>query len=201
MLTYGMIENSYNKKGYQFHKQKGRMNVFGIRKKNGVPDKYDDTIGLAWSNGTAHLLTYAGTTDPGLFFLRTPLNVNGTFILMPGQYVDSHMIGIHRTYRALVQIKQLKGWRDNNKNDIIDYDPVKVATDATGVNIHYGDGSFKVGMNSAGCQVIYGRNNFEQFMDYIDAHVTNGFPNRFTYTLFDEDEVVSGDIPSAATVV
>lgn len=201
-FTWQQVKAAYDRKGYIFHMEPKKINIFGIRSSSKVPDAYDDWIGIAWMNGDPQCELFEATTDPGLYYLKSPLNVNGTSILMPGQYVNSHTTGIHYTYRALVQRGVLRVWRDNDRDAEFDYPADKIYTDASGINIHFADIRFKsVGPNSAGCQVIHGAMNWEKFMTAVDMNETEKHGRMFNYTLFDERDMYGEPAPVLAAAV
>ena len=61
--------------------------------------------GNAWET-----LLCDATTDPGLYYLEHPMNVDGTAILIPGQYIGSHKTGLHKGDHALIQCGKLRVW-------------------------------------------------------------------------------------------
>ena len=62
------------------------------------------------------------TTDPGLYWLENPMNVDGTAILAPGQYRGAYRIGKHRDdYQAVVQTGgEVAVYRDDDRNALLD---------------------------------------------------------------------------------
>jgi hypothetical protein len=188
---YDFVKKLYAKKGYQFFIGDMNLNIFGIRCKTST-NEYDDIIGVAYEkgfekSGYKYLEMYEGTTDPGKFYLNNPINENGTAILVPGQYLRSHKIGVHKNYTALVQDSTLKVYRDRNKDNIHDFNEIYQAPSNCGINIHYGKGDL-VDKWSAGCQVILSPNKFIDFMDLcLKSSVRRG--KYFTYTLFDIKDV------------
>ena len=120
------------------------------------------------------------------------MNVDGTAILVPGQYRGAYKIGLHRgSYEALVQRgsgDKVKVYRDGNKDDILDMDPEDIAEGRYGINIHKSssrdEGSENVDKWSAGCQVFSkpGSDGFEAFMALCNKSAEI-YSDQFTYTL------------------
>tara|TARA_R100001594_G_scaffold25476_2_gene49751 strand:+ start:3155 stop:3736 length:582 start_codon:yes stop_codon:yes gene_type:complete len=166
------------------------LNIIGVRKKNGTPDKFDDTMVVCYKkNGLWQEERWKVTTDPGLYHLFNPSRLEGTAILCPGQYRGAWKLGLHRgSYKALVQRKPVKVFRDASKNEMLDMDPNTVQEGLFGINIHRSNprgSSTIVNKWSAGCQV------FSSIYDYLDLiHLCEkqeaiGYSN-FTYTLIEE---------------
>lgn len=184
----------YKKKNYILLEAPYRMNVFGIRANTQANNKFDDLIGLVyWDYGKRwNVKFYSGTTDPGLFYLKDPINVNGTAIVVPGQYLQSHEIGLHKgKYKALVQKSPIKVYRDRDLDYIYDMDPTTIESGLFGINIHRANEnqtSTQVEQWSAGCQVIANPIEYDDFMETCEIHRTNS-GNEFNYALFLETEI------------
>ena len=101
------------------------LNLFGIRAKGGRINKFDDLLGCAYreaDDGPWRVAYWPATTDPGLYWLQHPMNVSGTAILMPGQYRGAYEVGFHLgKYRALVQRRPVRVWRDNDRDSTMTY--------------------------------------------------------------------------------
>jgi len=185
-ITIENIEKCFLKKGYVLYDSK--LNIIGVRSNDMTPDKFNDFIVLLWqSEGAWSLKTFRATTDAGLYYLNNPMNVNGTAILVPSQYLDVYAKGLHKGYPALQQMKKMKYWRDNNKDNRYDING-KVFEQIGGTNIHHaGADSQIVGKWSAGCQVIASMKDWGEFMNVVDSFVKK--QDLFTYTLITEDEL------------
>jgi hypothetical protein len=190
-ITTDSLVNVYKKNNYILKTNPYELNVFGIRSKGGMTNTFNDIIGalrLNWG-GSWEVLICKGTTDPGLYWLQHPMNVNGTAILMPGQYIGSHKTGKHNgKYRALVQCGKLRIWRDRDQDQEYDYTAPQDAIN-TGINIHHaGVNSIIVDKWSAGCQVCAILTEFQELMNQVDDHLTL-WPDLFDYTLFEEEKL------------
>ena len=203
----------YKTNNYRINETKNKefhLNIGGIRNKSRNSSKYDDFIFIfrkckkpinhtvskgdwqrVYQNGYC-LDIFAATTNPGTPNLLKPVNSKGAGIIVEGQYKDVYVKGLHNDYPALVQHGIFRVYRDNNKDEILDYDPTTIE------NIRYGGfnchraSKWKVvdviGLYSAGCQVHKNVNYFEQvFMYTIDESINEGF-KFFDYTLIKEEQ-------------
>ena len=164
------------------------LNIFGIRNSNGETNAFDDLIGMFYMwDGTWRGHFWAGTVDPGLYWLENPSNLKGTAVLCPGQYRGVYEIGKHRgQYDALTQVGPMRVWRDPDRDKHIDTWG-EVDEGFFGINIHKaGKVSTRVDKWSAGCQVFKESRDFEEFMDLCRKQISFNGWNTFTYTLIDE---------------
>lgn len=187
----------FEKKNYKwFSKADYNLNIIGIRSKAKVrcTNLFDDAIVVDYYvNNVHHRKIYSCTTTPGLFYLEHPLNNKGTAIMVPGQYLNSYAIGKHKgKYKALVQTKAIKVYRDNNADDIYDMLPDTIEDTLSGLNIHRTNEYFKskqVDKWSAGCQVFDEPSSFKSFMAVCEKQAEL-YGNSFTYTLIDEQKLI-----------
>lgn len=171
------------------------LNFIGIRKDTSSPDSFDDLHYIAYIDalGLERVFCAPITTDPGLFYLKNPINAKGCAILMPGQWLGMWKKGLHQgKYKALVQVKPVTVIRDANRDGVIDYNSGVKETGLFGINYHYGSASNilkRVGNASAGCQVV----PVKEDHDYVMA--LNSLQERFiqtsvtSYTLLLEKEL------------
>ena len=182
------------RKNYIISQEPFKLNIVGIRSKNNTPNSFDDTINIFYKDNTGTWIfkSYPATTDPGSPYLNAPINIKGTAILKPGQYINSHKIGLHRNeYKALVQQRPVIVMRDANKNNVLDFTSGKEDTRLFGINIHRASqtGTSKtVGKYSAGCQVFSNINDFNEFLQMCEKH-KGLHGNNFTYTLLIENDL------------
>lgn len=164
------------------------LNIIGVRNDRSEVNKFDDLICLVYKeNGNWITRSYPATTDPGLFHLREPSNVDGTAILVPGQYNGVYRIDKHRgKYDALCQREgQVRVWRDLNRDSILDYGGESVQG-YFGINIHRATShgaSSDVNKWSAGCQVFQNSSDFDEFMSICRLQTETHGWYTFTYTL------------------
>ena len=186
------IQEVLKKKEYSFFSKGAyNINIIGIRKTYKPElDKFDDILVVIYNNhkGFEEIKYFPITTETGKHYLNNPMNDGGTAILVPNQYKGSYSIGTHNgVYEALIQTGAVKVWRDNNKDDILDYTG-KESKGYYGINIHRANSLYNspnVGYYSAGCQVFENSDNFKGFMN-ICRTSKQYYGNKFTYTLIEE---------------
>lgn len=191
------ISKTMNDKGYAFF-TKGyyNLNIIGIRKDNNkkVTNKYDDILLVMYKNNKGWQQDiYKITTEPGDYYMRKKLgNPKGTAILVPGQYRGCWEIGLHNgKYKALVQRKPVKVYRDGNYDDKYDLEPNTIDNGVFGINIHRSNQGWTrmtVDQYSAGCQVFNNPQDFAKFLETCDKQAKL-YGNSFTYTLIDEEDL------------
>lgn len=195
-LTKDIIEKAVKKLNYDwFENGDFNVNIVGVRNSttgDKVTNSFDDFITISYKeNGVWKFHKFKATTEAGRTYMKSPMNKNGTAILIPNQYKGSHAIGLHQgQYKALRQVGKLKIWRDSDKDDVYDYVNV---TDSfnDGINIHRANKngeSIYVQNWSAGCQVIASSKDFETFMRVIEKSASM-YGNKFTYTLITSNDL------------
>lgn len=177
---------------------KWNVNIFGIRSADTTPNKWNDCIGIVYTDGgeKERIFAVEGTTDPGKTPLMTPVNSKGCAILVPGQYTGAYEIGIHNAakktaHQALVQRHQpVNVYRDGNRDFNYDMIDSTIERGFFGINIHRASKWGPIDepdLYSAGCQVINDPQDFADFMSFVKKS-SAVYGNRFTYTLFTEQE-------------
>ena len=199
-MGYEEIKALYKEKGYIFHEEPNNPNLFGRRNADLVTvDKFNDMIGFAMvtEDGRKVCHEWIGTTKPGLKNLDgVPFNPDGTAILIPGQYPNAWILGLHhrndplKRYPAYQQRTSgvWKVWRDKDADGQFDMSG-KVFTNAEGINGHRASRNNKgehVGLDGAGCQVILHEDEFLQWLWAGKNALDKGLPNSFHYTLFQD---------------
>ena len=178
------------KKGYKVFENKWDLNIIGVRKKDGIPNKFDDRIYVICKNDSNEWQewSWSATTDPGTYWMTESMNKLGTAILKEGQFRGSWKIGLHKGEKpALVQIKPVTVYRDNDHDAQHDYN-LGESTGLYGINIHRaGANSTNVDKWSAGCQVFAKDSDFEKFMAICGKQVAAGHGDIFSYTLLKEE--------------
>lgn len=179
-LVFGDEKNGYD------------LNIFGIRSRSCRENTFDDVVGVMYlENGGWCCYMFPATTDPGVYWRENPMNVDGTAILVPGQYRGAYKIGRHKGYVALQQQRCVKVYRDNNKDSIMEMDPRTIKSGMYGINIHRAgaaSSSSLVHKWSAGCQVVADPIHFN-FLMALAEKSASVFGNSFTYTLLEESDV------------
>jgi hypothetical protein len=177
--------------GYVYFEGKWDLNIVGIRSNSTKSDSFDDRILVICKNDADEWQewSWSATTDPGLYWLRNPMNVAGTGILKEGQWRGCWKLGLHKGKKALVQIKPVTVYRDKNKDAVIDFAKGE-SSGIFGINVHRaGLRSTKVDKWSAGCQVFANDSNFEEFLFLCKKQVDHGHGDVFSYTLLKESEI------------
>jgi hypothetical protein len=196
LFTPDKIVEVFKKKNYILFEDPYRLNLFGIRNKETQSNTFNDLIGMVYKDygGSWNTHLYMATTDPGKYWLQNPMNVNGTAIVVPGQYIDVFTFGTHKsTYKCLVQCAKIKVYRDNDKDDILDFDPITVQSGIFAIQMHRASDShtsIQVDKWSAGCQVIASPIDFADLMEMTENWHAPMYGNKFNYTLFKEEDFV-----------
>lgn len=183
------------RKGYKIWTGAYDLNVIGIRNPNRMADSFDDTLAIAYldSLGNKRLELMPITTDPGLNYLKKPMNGKGCAIIAPGQYLGMWRIGMHQgKYRALVQVKPCTVYRDNNLDNQLDWDTAKAETGLFGINLHYvssGTIARTVGNGSAGCQVLPAKEDHDRVLSLVDLQLRYVKSDAVSYTVLLESEL------------
>ena len=193
------IKEIIEKKGYTFFNldKPYNLNIIGIRSKSNIPNSFDDKIIVIYrdNNGQERLLSFKATTDPGLYWLQHPMNIDGTIIMVPGQYKSCYKIGTHRGYKALQQVGSMTYVRDADRDKVLDFElinnPKKIITGVFATNLHRANSDFEstqVDKWSAGCQVIADPVDFAMLMNVCDKSAEL-YGNKFSYTLLEEKDL------------
>lgn len=186
-----------DKKGYAFFtKGEYNLNIIGVRHKGSiVTNHFDDCIVVIYNTPKEKNVkrVFICTTLPGKKAMEHPINYKGTAILKEGQYRGAYKIGYHKgKYKALVQCKPLPVYRDNNKNNKFDLNPICIDNGVFGINIHKAgksdNGSTLVDGWSYGCTVFKKSIDFESFMRLINRS-SEKYGDKFTYTLINESDL------------
>jgi len=198
LLTFDNIKSTVESRGYKFFDTPDRrlnLNLVGVRRDNEGTNTFDDYLLVLYREEELAVISqYEVTTDPGKYWLENPTNPKGTAVLKPGQYRSTWQLGKHQgKYDALVQRKPVKVWRDNNKDEVIDYNNITTLVDEGyfGINIHRSnpyDQSYVINKWSAGCQVFKKIEDYDKFME-LCKDSAKIYGNSFTYTLITEKEL------------
>ena len=195
--TREQVEVAVKSKGYVWFEDSNNkgfdVNIIGIRNTSTgqkVTNVFDDLLTLSYKDetGTWKYHQWTATTDPGKKGVMEYHNKDGVARLVEGQYRGSHTIRLHQgKYEALGQAKNVKVYRDANK-DLI-YDENKITEGVYGINIHKaGADSTYVENWSEGCQVFKKSADFEEFMK-ICRKAKDIHGNSFSYTLIKSTDI------------
>ena len=192
------IKSYFESKDYKFFDtpdKKLNINIIGVRRDNQGTNTFDDFLLVLYRQKEEMIShRYQITTDPGKYWLINPINPKGTAVLVPGQYRSTWQIGKHQgKYKALVQRKPVKVYRDSSKDEIIDYKNISTTIDEGyfGINIHRSnpyDQSYAINKWSAGCQVFQKVEDYDKFIKLCTESAAI-YGNGFTYTLIEEKDL------------
>lgn len=167
------------------------LNIISVRSERRQAGVYDDYLFVVYRDEFGQWVQnqWPVTTDSGLYYLEHPMNPNGTAILKEGQYRGAYQIGKHQgKYDALVQRKPVKVYRDSNRDQTLDFNPITIESGLFGINIHRSSLTRfpdEIGKWSAGCTVFKYAKHFDDFMSICNK-AAKKFGNSFTYTLIEE---------------
>ena len=192
------IKKTVEAKGYKwFEGGDYNLNIVGVRNSNTnneVTNKFDDKITVSYSvDGEMKYHEWTATTDPGQHWEKNLLNKDGVAILVPNQYRGSHEIRKHQgKYDAICQKKNVKVYRDKNKDGKYDMLEESIQEGIFGINIHkagkFKNGSTQIDKWSAGCQVFSKESDFNQLME-LAYKAKEKYGNSFTYTLIESKDI------------
>jgi len=197
--TREQIKCAVESKGYKwFENGNYNLNIVGVRNSEThgkVTNRFDDCLTVSYNiDGEEKFHCFKATTDPGSHWEKNLLNKDGVAILVPGQYRGSHKIRKHQgKYEALCQKKEVKVYRDNNKDGVYDMLEENIHEGIYGINIHKAgsrvNGSTQIDKWSAGCQVFSKESDFNQLME-LAYKAKDLYGNSFTYTLVESKDLV-----------
>ena len=169
------------------------LNLVAVRSKetHRKPDLYLDDMHVIWKEG-GHWRQWSAacTTSPGAYYLAHPMRPSeGCAIMAPGQYRGAYKRGLHKGTECLRQHRPVSFYRDNDRDGELDLDESTLRKANTGLHIHRGGRSDRVGKYSAGCQVLH-PNDMLHLVKLCDAQIShNPGWDTFTYTLLDEAQL------------
>jgi hypothetical protein len=189
-MILGKLRAILRHKRYELYTRPYELNIVGLRGNSTEPNKFDDEIHVFYRISPIkwNYHVFKATTDPGTFWLKNPMQTQGTAILSEGQYLNTYQLGMHQgKYKALVQRKAVTVIRDYDRNAKLDFLNGTKTKGLFGINIHRANktGTTRtVDKYSAGCQVFENADAFQRFLELCDHH-RQLYGNQFTYTLID----------------
>lgn len=174
---YERLRNACKTKGFSWDESPLQLNIVGVRgflierggKIENQNNSYNDTLFICYldQNGKAHAVPFVASVDPGRWYQDNPLNPKGCAHLCEGEY--DYAIGIHKNYRALVQVGTVTVERWVGR--VRPAKPHRETVAGIGINIHAGTLGPLVENASAGCQVILSAgpqgHQWRKFMQYV----------------------------------
>lgn len=151
------------------------LNLIGIRNSSNISNFFDDWYVCFYRlNKKWNIHYYNATLDPGRDELTHPsfpeAQSRGTFILKEGiQFKSAWTLGYHGggnwRHIALLQTGIVTGYRDNDRDTLLDCEPQSITSGFYGIN-HHAASLWSViptvGRYGAGCQVIQDPNHHQQ---------------------------------------
>ncbi|MFZ4696357.1 MAG: hypothetical protein ACOYMV_14650 [Verrucomicrobiia bacterium] len=158
-------------RGYFLNEGKPGVNDLGI---------YEDAIIRRIGED---LTLWRASVDPGLKYVREPMNPKGCASLMSGLWW--YEIGEHKNHPALTQACPVVVRRLDREGR-----PAQSESGFFGLNIHSGGAEYSVGGFSAGCQVIQSPEGpwgetWKRFFDPLSAAMRESKQTRVPYLLVD----------------
>lgn len=176
--SVNQLKEQFDKLGYQWPK----FHLIGIRSKKDLPNQFDDKFYLISGD---NCYVYTGTTNPGTYWLKNPMQKIGAAVLAVGQHFECWKLGLHRgVYKAWVQAKPVTVYRDNDKDDKSENNGVS-EKGLFGINVHRASEKWiskLIDRWSAGCQVL---NNPAHYSQFIKLSEQSG-QKLFTVTILSE---------------
>jgi len=180
------FKNLYKEYGVEIDK----FNLFGIRnEENQEQDEWNDYIGFFTD---INIYFFKGTTDPGYYYTKNPVNKDGTAHLCLGFHKQIWKIGLHKgKYEAFCNkwpCNKTRIWRDFDADGELDYSDEKIYTGYFGINLHRANEDYlvsTVGKYSAGCQVVRNNNSFQ----FILEEAKKSGLEKFSYFLFNKNQI------------
>lgn len=162
--------------------------ILGVRSNEDVADKFDDKFYLF--KGEEFIMVSSGTTNSGIYGLLNfkKWNREGVFVMKSDYWHYSiWQHGLHkRKMKALVQAREVVGYRDGNSN-LKNEEIGNEVEGYFGINFHTVSYTKKnnhistlIGKWSVGCQVVNNVGKYYEILDYLKNQ------NRITYCLINE---------------
>lgn len=193
MTDYQQLKKALERKNYLFFDDRDyNLNLVGVRSDDNRSGQFNDRLMVAFKQHGAELcFSFAFTTDPGVYWRENPMHVDGTAVVVPGQYRGLWRIGSHQgLYEALTQTKRVTVARDNNRDSVAEIDG-EHQTGIFGINLHRAHQRKKikeVEKWSAGCQVVADPDEYAILMG-VCRKAAKLWGNSFTYTLIEEGDL------------
>ena len=138
-MTYDELKTAVRAAGHVFFDHRlFNLNVVGVRTDDDAANTFNDWLYVAYRDYTrAELcLAFQMTTDPGVKYRKNPINEKGTGIIVPGQHRGVWKRGLHKGQPALVQVRPIPVYRDDNCDEILDFDKTTIERVMGGFNCH-----------------------------------------------------------------
>lgn len=175
-------------KGYTvFDSRPWSLNIIGARRSDGTRDNRMFVI-CKDDSEKIRMWSWSVTTNPGLFWIQSPINQVDNASLAPGQYLDCWQFGNYNGRSALKLAKPVKVYKIANKSVVLDIEP-EAFSDSLYENNFYRSENGSQGSDkwSAGCQVFLRDSEFRDFLELCNKQVLAAKSSTFSYTLLEEE--------------
>lgn len=197
-IDWFQIKKLFANHNYRFFERPHSLNIFGIRNENKEADKFDDIIGLAWTQKDAEgdlqkcARVFWGTLDSGAYYLQNPMDPGGAAGIVEGQYLKVWQLGKFLGQPALIQVTSFKVYRDANRDTILDYNPKRATSGLYGIFLHEHYQNQKIAQHvqrsSAGCVVPQDRDDHKYLIDKCLRQINAGLGNTFSFSIFTQKQ-------------
>lgn len=197
-IDWFQVKKLFANHNYRFFERPNSLNIFGIRNESKEADKFDDLIGLAWTQKDADgdlqkcARVFWGTLDSGAYYLQNPMDPGGAAGIVENQYLGVWQLGKFLGKEALIQIAPFKVYRDANRDTILDYNPARTTSGLYGIfeHEHYQNQKIArhVQRSSAGCVVPQDRDDHKYLIDKCIKQIHAGLGNKFSFTVFNQKQ-------------
>lgn len=197
--TIKEIHSVLFQKGMEVFKTPFSVTLGAIRTADNESNKFNDWIFCSFFTPDGGLVSaiFKGTTDAGLYFRNNPANINGTAIIQHGkQYRGVYQFQDpeknpgqrgHKGKEAFRQVKNMDYWRDQNKDNYLDFSG-ETFTEIAYTNGHdMGTTGNNVDKWSAGC---WGAVAEQMDILYLFAkmQIEKGLGDKFSFALLHEND-------------
>ena len=189
------IKKMFADKRYKYY-NKGyyNLNIIGVRSNKSYTNnnnEFNDFIMIIYVNENNKEIRriFKATVDPGNISLIKPINSKGCAILKLQQVKSMWKLGYHKGYEELEQVNPCYVYRDNNKDNKLDFNEDNIDFGIFKINLHHaGIDSIQIDNWSAGCCVLKRKNDFIDIMKLIKLAIPK-HGMLFTFTLIDENDI------------
>lgn len=197
--TLEKVVSVMSKLGMTVFKRPFDTTLFAIRTRDNVSNKFNDYLGAMYYNDKGMLTgqIVSGTTDAGLYYRQNLMNKDGVAIIQHSkQYKGVYQLQDpaknpsqhgHKGTKAFRQIKAMDYWRDNNKDNKLDF-AGKTFTEIGQTDGHYmGTLGNNVDKWSAGCWggVV---SNMNILYTIAENQIRLGYGDTYSFAMLYEDD-------------
>lgn len=185
--------------GMTIFNQPYSLTMGAIRAHDRYANTFNDLIFGSYpdESGKIHSVIFPGTVDAGLTYRLKPVNKNGTAIIQHSfQYKGVYQLQDpelnpkqhgHKGKIAFVQIKDMKYWRDSNKDNKLDFEG-KTYTENAKTNGHMmGTLGESVNNWSAGCWGAI-ENSMKKLFDMGNIQIAHGLGDKFSFIMLHQKD-------------